>query len=133
MTDEMRGLIERIEDRWVTVEADRALYVSRGVNTILCDRLPSPITLVVLNPTFGLEKVHGREQAPQTEIPSPRQGSIEIREVGNPTAHENSRPDGVNSCQAREADPGAGHRGNGGLKSSASLRALSTMKGSVDG
>lgn len=37
-------------DRWVTVHVERALYVDYGINTILCDRLPSPITLVLKNP-----------------------------------------------------------------------------------
>lgn len=35
---------------WVTLTADRALYVDYGINTILCDRLPFPITLVLKNP-----------------------------------------------------------------------------------
>lgn len=35
------------EDRWVTVEAVRALYVDDGINTILCDRLPSDVKLVL--------------------------------------------------------------------------------------
>jgi hypothetical protein len=33
---------------WITVEADRALYVDRGNTVVLCDRLPSPVTLVLL-------------------------------------------------------------------------------------
>jgi len=33
--------------RWETIECERALYVSRGKAAILCDRLPSPVTLVV--------------------------------------------------------------------------------------
>jgi hypothetical protein len=33
--------------KWVTLDCERALYVDRGRDTILCDRLPSPITLVV--------------------------------------------------------------------------------------
>jgi hypothetical protein len=33
--------------RWVTLECERAHYVHRGDNVILCDRLPSPVTLVV--------------------------------------------------------------------------------------
>jgi hypothetical protein len=32
---------------WLTLDCERALYVHRGRNVILCDRLPSPITLVV--------------------------------------------------------------------------------------
>jgi tRNA A37 threonylcarbamoyladenosine synthetase subunit TsaC/SUA5/YrdC len=32
---------------WVTIDAERALYVDRGVETILCDRLPGPVTLVL--------------------------------------------------------------------------------------
>lgn len=32
---------------WQTLDCERVLYVDRGKNVILCDRLPSPITLVV--------------------------------------------------------------------------------------
>jgi hypothetical protein len=32
---------------WLTIECERALYVDRGRTPVLCDRLPSPITLVV--------------------------------------------------------------------------------------
>lgn len=32
---------------WITVHAETAHYVSEGRETILCDRLPSPVTLVV--------------------------------------------------------------------------------------
>jgi len=32
---------------WVTIEADRILYVDRGRNVILCDRLPEAGTLVL--------------------------------------------------------------------------------------
>lgn len=32
---------------WRTIECERVLYVDRGRTVILCDRLPSPITLVV--------------------------------------------------------------------------------------
>lgn len=35
---------------WITVEADAALYVDHGRATILCDRLPRPVTLVLRNP-----------------------------------------------------------------------------------
>lgn len=34
-------------ENWITIDAERALYVDRGVNIILCDRLPSPVTLLV--------------------------------------------------------------------------------------
>ena len=32
---------------WITIEAERALYVDRGATAILCDRLPDRPTLVV--------------------------------------------------------------------------------------
>lgn len=34
-------------DNWVTIDAECVLYVDRGTTTILCDRLPSPVTLVL--------------------------------------------------------------------------------------
>ena len=34
-------------ESWETIECERVLYVDRGKNVILCDRLPSPVTLVV--------------------------------------------------------------------------------------
>lgn len=34
-------------DVWLTIETERALYVDRGKEIILCDRLSSPVTLVV--------------------------------------------------------------------------------------
>jgi hypothetical protein len=36
-----------VTDNWHTIECERVHYVDRGVNTILCDRLPSPVTLVI--------------------------------------------------------------------------------------
>lgn len=33
--------------RWITVECERALYVDRGRTAVLCDRLPSPVTMVL--------------------------------------------------------------------------------------
>lgn len=38
---ELRG------DDWETIECERVLYVSEGKERVLCDRLPSPVTLVV--------------------------------------------------------------------------------------
>lgn len=32
---------------WVTIECERVLYVSDGNTKILCDRLPSPVTIVI--------------------------------------------------------------------------------------
>ena len=32
---------------WVSVTAERALYADRGRDVILCDRLPSPVELVL--------------------------------------------------------------------------------------
>ncbi len=32
---------------WITIEAERILYVDRGRNVILCDRLPGAGTLVL--------------------------------------------------------------------------------------
>ena len=32
---------------WITIEADRILYVDQGRNVILCDRLPEAGTLVL--------------------------------------------------------------------------------------
>ena len=45
----MTGVSEMVElaGKWVTLECERAHYVDRGRNVILCDRLPSPVTLVV--------------------------------------------------------------------------------------
>lgn len=37
----------KADARWITIECERALYVHRGKTVILCDRLPSPVTLVV--------------------------------------------------------------------------------------
>jgi hypothetical protein len=42
---ELLELAEREE--WLTLECERAHYVDRGRDVILCDRLPSPVTLVV--------------------------------------------------------------------------------------
>lgn len=33
--------------RWLTLQCKRVLYVDKGLNTILCDRMPSPVTIVV--------------------------------------------------------------------------------------
>jgi hypothetical protein len=38
---------------WVALTAERVLYVDKGKETILCDRLPSPITLVLKNPAHA--------------------------------------------------------------------------------
>ena len=43
----MTDLLQLADREWVTLECERAHYVHRGVNVILCDRLPSPVTLVV--------------------------------------------------------------------------------------
>lgn len=32
---------------WVEIDCERALYVDRGRDVILCDRLPSPVTLLL--------------------------------------------------------------------------------------
>lgn len=37
--------------RWITVEAQCALYADRGKTVVLCDRLPRPVTLVLRVPT----------------------------------------------------------------------------------
>jgi hypothetical protein len=44
-----QGLARGARDRgnWIVLDCSRALYVGRGRDTILCDRLPSPVTLVV--------------------------------------------------------------------------------------
>ena len=44
------------EDRadWITLDVDRALVVDRGRDAILCDRLPSPVTLVLKLPLAAL-------------------------------------------------------------------------------
>lgn len=36
---------------WLTIDAEAALYVDRSVTTMLCDRLPRPITLLLKRPT----------------------------------------------------------------------------------
>lgn len=36
-----------MDDGWLTLECERALYVDRGSDLILCDRLPSPVTMVL--------------------------------------------------------------------------------------
>jgi len=38
---------EPILGEWVTIECQRVMYADRGRETILCDRLPSPVTIVV--------------------------------------------------------------------------------------
>jgi len=38
---------------WAAITAERVLYVDKGKETILCDRLPSPITLVLKNPAHA--------------------------------------------------------------------------------
>lgn len=42
---------------WLQIDVERALYVDRGANVILCDRLPSPVTLVVELSDAALEKL----------------------------------------------------------------------------
>jgi hypothetical protein len=37
-------------EEWVTISAERALYVDRGKTVLLVDRLPSPIHLLLKNP-----------------------------------------------------------------------------------
>lgn len=32
---------------WLTIECEQALYADRGRTVVLCDRLPSPVTLVI--------------------------------------------------------------------------------------
>lgn len=39
------------------IDTERALYVAHGVNVILCDRLPSPVTLVVKLSDEAVEKL----------------------------------------------------------------------------
>jgi hypothetical protein len=36
-----------VSAEWITIECERAFYAHRGKTVVLCDRLPSPITLVV--------------------------------------------------------------------------------------
>lgn len=38
---------------WVMVQAERAHYVDNGREKVLCDRLPSPVTLVLKNPVLS--------------------------------------------------------------------------------
>lgn len=60
-------LIERAgsPDRWVTVQAERALYVDHGVETILCDRLASPIIIVLKNPVLLPNEPLSIDDSPQ--------------------------------------------------------------------
>jgi hypothetical protein len=46
-----------VQDRWVTIEAERALYVDRGRTVVLCDRLPSPVTLVLKLPATAIRSL----------------------------------------------------------------------------
>ena len=39
--------MEHLLGEWVTIECQRVMYADQGRDTILCDRLPSPVTLVV--------------------------------------------------------------------------------------
>lgn len=50
----IRAALSLPADGWVTLTAERALYVDQGKTTILCDRLPSPITLVLKNPVHAV-------------------------------------------------------------------------------
>ncbi len=47
----IESLIARLEQltgaEWITLTAERALYVQHGRTVVLCDRLPSPVTLVL--------------------------------------------------------------------------------------
>ncbi len=57
------------EDTWLTVTAEAAHYVDHGRETILCDRLPRPITLVLKNPVFrdgGFLPLDHREWLPSS-------------------------------------------------------------------
>lgn len=35
------------KDGWITIAVERALYLDEGREKVLCDRLPSPVTLVL--------------------------------------------------------------------------------------
>lgn len=39
----------RLDEGWVIIDVERVLYVDRGIDVILCDRLhaPTPTTLLV--------------------------------------------------------------------------------------
>jgi hypothetical protein len=50
---------------WVTIAADRALYADHGRDVILCDRIPTPATLVLLLTPEQVEAV-------RTALPSPQ-------------------------------------------------------------
>lgn len=41
------GVEVQPDGTWITVEAERAFYVDEGVQKVLCDGLPSPVTLVI--------------------------------------------------------------------------------------
>lgn len=37
-----------LDEGWIVIDVERALYVHRGVDVILCDRfMPSPATLLI--------------------------------------------------------------------------------------
>lgn len=42
---------------WVQIDVERALYVARGRDVILCDCLPSPVTLLIQLSNEELKKL----------------------------------------------------------------------------
>ncbi len=52
-TPDIQDAVERVRalgtptDEWITLRVDRALYLDEGREAVLCDRLPSPVTLVL--------------------------------------------------------------------------------------
>lgn len=50
---------------WITIEAERILYVDRGRNVILCDRLPEAGTLVLEIKPDELARIAAREAKPE--------------------------------------------------------------------
>lgn len=43
----MRAPDENADGIWLIIDVERCLYVDRGVDVILCDRLDGPTTLLV--------------------------------------------------------------------------------------
>lgn len=49
---------------WLTIECEKALYADRGKTVVLCDRLPSPVTLVVKVSDEELKKLRANARSP---------------------------------------------------------------------
>jgi hypothetical protein len=73
---------------WLTIECERALYVDRGRETVLCDRLPSPITLVV---KLTAQAIEARSAATGTGAVED-ESAVAESDAPTPSTHPGERP-----------------------------------------